>query len=924
MWMNIIRVSTGAHRAWLSKHLRVARYHADNGIYGYKPSAWMQNQSPKVMELETNRIRNASLLQLVDAYRSHGHKRAKIDALAMQKPKPTPELDPSLYGLSASDGTNFNLTGIVNIGQETAHLSDIVQHLEQMYCGTTSVEFMHLPTMEERAWCAERYEEMHRTTLSNETKTQLAILLAKAQALENFMAVKFTTVKRYGGEGAESVMALFYQLLQAAAQSDLEQMVLCMPHRGRLIVQVGLLELSATLVFRKMSGLPEFPATNKECVGDILTHLYQSVDLEYDNGKIHFTMIPNPSHLEANLPVCMGKARSRQQSLQEGDYSKEDGSLVGDKVLCVQVHGDAAYAAQGMASEMQVLAELPHYNVGGSIHVVVNNQLGFTTPADRGRSSVHCTDIAKMNGNLVVHVNGDEPEEVAKASQFAFDYKQKFRRDVFIDMQCFRRLGHNEIDDPSFTQPTMYGIVKSRMSVPDLYLDKVTNAGEVNRNEIDQAVAENQEKLNQCLKAAKTHDPEPTTLQQQWSGCVQAPAHITSWDTGVDVDVLRFVAAKSVTLPEDFTPHHHLVKTFLEARQKKIVEGNAIDWATAEAMAVGSLLYQGYNVRISGQDVGRGTFSHRHAMLVDQTDDSVYVPLNHITPEQKAFYEVANSPLSEEAVLGFEYGMTLENPNNLIIWEAQFGDFYNGAQTIIDTYVIGGEVKWCLQSGLVMLLPHGFDGAGPEHSSCHMERFLQQSDSKEDSADGDNVNISIVHPTTPAQYFHLLRRQMVRNFRKPLIVASPKVLLRLPSAVSSLADMAPGTSFKPVIGDTKANPKEVDHVIFCCGKHYYDLIKEREQREAYTTAIIRIESLCPFPAAEVQTELNKYPSAKVFTWSQEEHRNMGPWSFVSPRFANIAGCKLRYSGRGVLGVPAVGMSKLHQAEVKQLMEDAFR
>ncbi|XP_022090977.1 probable 2-oxoglutarate dehydrogenase E1 component DHKTD1, mitochondrial isoform X2 [Acanthaster planci] len=761
--------------------------------------------------------------------------------------------------------------------------------------------------------------------LSNQAKTELAVLLAKAQALENYMAVKFTTVKRYGGEGAESLIGFFNQLLRQAAQSDLEQMILCMPHRGRLILQVGLLQVPATLVFRKMSGLPEYPSSSKNCTGDILTHLYQSVDLEYDTGRLHFTMIPNPSHLEANLPVCMGKVRSRQQSLREGDYSLEEGSSVGDKVLCVHVHGDAAYAAQGMASEIQALAELPHYNVGGAIHLVVNNQLGFTTPANRGRSCIHCTDIAKLNGNLVLHVNGDYPEEVVKAGQFALEYQQKFRRDVFVDLQCFRRLGHNEVDDPSFTQPTMYSIIRSRTSVPDLYLKEVTEAGAVDQAEIDSELARNQEELNQCLKAAKTHEPEPTTLGKQWSSCVEAPAHITSWDTGVDMELLRFVAAKSVELPEDFTPHNHLIKTFLEARLKKIQEGNGIDWATAEAMAIGSLLYQGFSVRLSGQDVGRGTFSHRHAMLVDQTSDGAYIPLNHITPEQKSFFEVVNSPLSEEATLGFEYGMSIESPKNLVIWEAQFGDFFNGAQIIIDTYVTAGEVKWRLQSGLVMLLPHGFDGAGPEHSSSHLERFLLQTDSKEDTVDGDNVNFAVVHPTTPAQYFHLLRRQMVRNFRKPLVVASPKILLRLPEATSSLAEMAPGTSFVPVIGDETSNPKQVERVIFCSGKHYYALHKQRDQRQAaHDTAIVRVESLCPFPAEEIHQELDKYPNAKEFIWSQEEHRNMGAWTFVAPRFENLAGCKLRYAGRRVLGCPAVGVATLHQEEVKQIMEDTFR
>lgn len=597
----------------------------------------------------------------------------------------------------------------------------------------------------------------------------------------------------------------------------------------------------------------------------------------------------------------------------------------GDKVLNVLLHGDAAFAAQGVIAESFAMADLPHYTVGGSVHLIVNNQIGFTTPSERARSSTYSTDIAKMNGNPVIHVNGEDPEAVLSACRLAMSYRHRFRKDVLVDLLCFRRWGHNELDDPSFTQPIMYGSINSRPSIPDAYIKKASEEGSINSQEIAERVSQKMTEWNQCLKEvdASPDHAYHSIRQGRWSSCAPAPSHIASWDTGIDGELLKFIGAKSVEVPEEFNLHPHLKRTFVDARLKKLEEGTNLDWATAESLALGSLLYQGFNVRMSGQDVGRGTFSHRHAMLVDQEHDNIHIPLNNIHQSQTGFFEVANSLLSEEAVLGFEYGMSIESPHSLVIWEAQFGDFFNAAQTIIDTYIMPGELKWLLQSGLVMLLPHGFDGAGPEHSSCRLERFLQSCDSSDERIDGDNVNVQIANPTTPAQYFHLLRRQMVRNFRKPLIVASPKVLLRLPAATSDLSEMGPGTSFRPVIDDQTTNPQSIEKVILCCGKHYYALEKERESRQAHHTAIVRVESLCPFPADALQSALKRYTNAKEFLWSQEEHKNMGAWSFVAPRCENLVGHKLNYAGRDVLGVPAVGTATLHQAEVKGLMVRTF-
>ncbi|XP_033106615.1 probable 2-oxoglutarate dehydrogenase E1 component DHKTD1, mitochondrial [Anneissia japonica] len=924
--LNYVMLSTSTWlRSSLIKRLpRLPRasYHAKTGIYGYNPSAQQMLENNQVNEVTLlKRIQNSSLVQLVEAYRRHGHKKATIDPLGLQVLRPTPELNPELYGLERSN--KYDLSGILNTADcSSVSLEGAVAALESIYCSTTSAEFAHLETLKEREWFAQKFEESRTWQLSDDEKKKIASLLVKSQAFDNFVANKFTTVKRYSGEGAESMMAFFNELFSLAAQSNIEQVMIAIAHRGRLNLLTGLLDFPTELMIRKMQGKMEYPDT-APCTGDVLSHLYQSVDIEYEGKQVHVSLIPNPSHLEANVPVVIGKVRGRQQTLQEGDYSSGEESVVGEKVLCVQVHGDAALSAQGVIQESLGLWNLPHYRVGGSIHLVVNNQLGFTTPAEQGRSSLYSTDIAKINDFPVLHVNGDHPEEVVKAVRLAMSYRQTFGKDVFVDLMCFRRWGHNELDNPSFTNPSMYSVIDTKPSVPDAYVDKLSEEGIIDKKDIAKEVSLYQDTLNNSLKEAETYQPKQFHLQAHWKGFVDAPSHITTWDTGVDPELLRFIAAKSVEVPENFKVHSTLLKSHIGARMKKLEEGTSLDWATAEAMAIGSLLAQGFNVRISGQDIGRGTFSHRHAMLIEQDSNSMYIPFNNIVGDQRHFLEVANSPLSEEAVLAFEYGMSIENPKSLIIWEAQFGDFYNGAQIIIDTYVTAGEVKWLLQSGLVMMLPHGFDGAGPEHSSCHMERFLQACDSKENGIDGDNVNIQLVHPTTPAQYFHLLRRQMVRNFRKPLIMASPKVLLRLPAATSSLSELAPGTSFQPVIGDQLADSNKVDKVIVCCGKHYYALVNERQRLQADNIAIVRVEQLCPFPAEEIQKNLSKFPNAQKIIWSQEEHQNMGAWFFVAPRFTNLVGCNLSYAGRGPLGTPAVGVGQLHQEEVKMVMEKTF-
>ncbi|KAE8616547.1 hypothetical protein XENTR_v10008833 [Xenopus tropicalis] len=815
----------------------------------------------------------------------------------------------------------FITTGLLNMGKSEATIEEVLAYLDHTYCGQISVETSQLQNFKEREWFSRRFEELKQESFSTEERKHLARLMLECQEFDHFLATKFSTVKRYGGEGAESMMGFFHEMLKMCAFAGVTDIIIGMPHRGRLNLLTGLLQFPPELMFRKMRGLSEFPE-NSPAIGDVLSHLTSSVDLDFGSHRpLHVTMLPNPSHLEAINPVAVGKTRARQQSVSDGDYSTENSALPGDKVVCLQVHGDASVSGQGIVTETFTLSNLPHYRIGGSIHLIVNNQLGYTTPAERGRSSLYSSDVGKIVGCAVIHVNGDDPEEVLRATRLAVEYQRCFRKDIIVDLLCYRQWGHNELDEPFFTNPSMYKIIRSRKSIPDIYSERLVAEGLMTEEEASEIRTSYYSKLNDHLSSMTLYSPPSTNLQAHWREMVEPSARITTWDTGVPADLLKFIGAKSVEVPEEFQMHSHLLKMHAQSRIQKLQEAIKLDWATAEALAFGSLLCQGFNIRLSGQDVGRGTFSQRHAMMVCQETSDTYIPLNHMTSDQKGFLEVSNSALSEEAVLGFEYGMSIESPKLLPIWEAQFGDFFNGAQIIFDTFISGGEAKWLLQSGIVILLPHGYDGAGPEHSSCRIERFLQMCDSSEEGVDGDTANMFIVNPTTPAQYFHLLRRQMVRNFRKPLIVASPKMLLRYPAAVSSLEDMAPGKTFRPVIGDSSADPKSVSKVILCSGKHYYALHKQREAlgEQGRSFAIIRVEELCPFPLEALQQEIHKYPKAKDFIWSQEEPQNMGAWSFVAPRFEKQLACKMRLVSRPALPAPAVGIGILHQQQQEEIL-----
>jgi len=893
-------------------------YHSDNTVYGYK-------EKPSSDGEEIKAIRFPKLQHLVNAYRQLGHLEAATNPLQSDVSAITNPVVREILEARALEAAEESLDGQnVIMGKEFSSVKDVVKFLESTYCGTVGIESSHLTNPEEIEWLSSQAEKSQEEEISAERKQSLASLMLRCQAFDHFLAAKFSTLKRYGGEGAETMMAFFDEVFTQCALNDVAQVVMCMPHRGRNNLLTCMLNFPPSLMFRKLKGKYEFPDEFRG-TGDVLSHLTSSTDLSYEGKSVHVTLIPNPSHLEANNPVAVGKTRARQQSLLEGDYaSGSEAGRAGDRVLCLQIHGDASFIGQGVVPETFCLAYCPHFRVGGSVHLIVNNQVGYTTEAERGRSSTYCSDVGKIINCPVLHVNADFPEDLIKATKIAFDYRMKFRKDIIIDLVCFRRWGHNEMDDPTFTQPLMYKAINSRGSVPDLYAAAVLESGLAEKQALFRPVVQWQDFLNEELGKADELNPPQQNLTRQWSGIQQPSTETTVWDTGVETSLLQYVGAKSVAFPDDFNIHERLRRFHVEGRLKAVRDGGGIDWATAEAMAIGSLLLQGFNVRISGQDVGRGTFSQRHGMLVDQETDRIHIPLNSLVEDQSRRFEIANSILSEEAVLGFEYGFSVENPDNFVIWEAQFGDFFNGAQIIIDTFVSSGEAKWLLQSPLTMLLPHGMDGMGPEHSSCRIERFLQMTDSDENGVDGDHVNMQVANPTTPAQYFHLLRRQMVRNFRKPLVVMAPKMLLRFPACVSTLADMAPGTSFQPILGDELVkNPAAVKKVIFVCGKHYYALAKEREMQNLMDVAIIRLEEICPFPTARLQQELRQYPNAIEFIWSQEEHRNSGCWSFVAPRFDNLVGVRLKYVGRQPLATPAVAIGERHKMEAEEVVRAPF-
>ncbi|KAL1500758.1 hypothetical protein ABEB36_006204 [Hypothenemus hampei] len=898
------------------------RFYWSDNVFGYKKYPNIKFKLPD--KSVQNQQENSNLYRLVSAYRKYGHQYSYINPVRTNQTnfsiEDADELNIHRYGFDNLEQPIEINEGIINQLKGHVILRDLIEFLNNVYCTYLSAEFDYLESEEERVWFAEQLET-DLPILNLSSKLAIVRELIKSQVFDQFLAKRFSSVKRYGAEGAESMSVFFNELFHQAAGSNIRDLVLALPHRGRLNLLVGLLNYPAAQLFSRLNGNPDFPE-KYQCSGDVLSHIISSTDLYYDGkSTLHVTTLRNPSHLEAVNPVSMGKSRAKHLFNHEAGYG--DGARWGERILNVQVHGDAAFTGQGVNQECFEFSGIPHFEIGGTIHLIVNNQLGFTTPGKLGRSSRYCSDLAKIIAAPVVHVNGDHPEKVVRAAQIALNYQRKFRKDVVVDLNCFRRWGHNEMDDPTFTNPNIYVLIKARRSVPDRYASQLIEEGVLSENEILEIQNEYFTWLNEELEASKIWIPKDVYFKGPWSGFGPAPAAITTWDTGIDVDLMTFVGEKSVKYPDNFNVHSTILRGHVKNRLAKVSEGLNIDWSTAEALAIGSLLFQGHNVRISGQDVGRGTFSQRHAMFVDQGDGHVFVPLNHLHEHQRGFLELANSILSEEAVLAFEYGMSIESPNDLFIWEAQFGDFFNGAQIVFDTFISSGEAKWIYQSGLTVLLPHGYDGAGPEHSSCRIERFLQLTDSNEDKVDGDNVNMQICQPSTPAQYFHLLRRQVLRDYRKPLIVVTPKTLLRDSECISHFSDMTKGNYFKPVLGDYSImEPTRVKRVLITSGKHYYSLKKQLTERQD-EVAIIRIECFCPFPTYELLQEITQYKNAQNFVWCQEEPQNMGAWTFIKRRFENLIGKKINYCGRQCQAAPAVGVSALHKQQELELLNKPF-
>ncbi|MBF0251578.1 MAG: 2-oxoglutarate dehydrogenase E1 component [Alphaproteobacteria bacterium] len=852
-------------------------------------------------------------LMLIRTYRVRGHLIANFDPLGLEGRNHHPELDYRSYGFSDADLDRPIFIDNV-LGLETATLREILAILKQTYCGSIGVEFMHIQEPDQKSWIQRRIEGIrNQTDFTHMGKRTILERLVESEGFEKFLDVKFKGTKRFGLDGGESVIPALEQIIKRGGQLGVRSIALGMAHRGRLNVMASILRKSYTTIFAEFLGRSATPA-HLEVSGDVKYHLGASADREFDDNVIHLSLTANPSHLECVNPVVLGKVRAKQRQI--GDVKR-------DQVMGVLLHGDAAFAGQGLVPETLDLSQLRGYQTGGTIHVIINNQIGFTTHPSYSRSSPYPSDVAKMIQAPIFHVNGDDPEAVVHVARIATEFRQEFKKDVVIDMFCYRRHGHNEADEPMFTNPVMYRAIANHPTTREIYSRRLVQQGVLTEDDAERMVETFREQLEKHLADAQTFEPgKADWLEGKWKGLffLEGAEELRDDDTACSMEVLREVGEAISTSPDMFHANAKILRQ-LENKRRMIETGQGVDWATAEALAFGTLLVDGHHVRLSGQDSGRGTFSHRHSVLVDQETEERYVPLNHIRPGQQAEFEVIDSPLSEAGVLGFEYGHSLSAPHDLTIWEAQFGDFANGAQVIIDQFVSSGETKWLRMSGLVMLLPHGFEGQGPEHSSARLERYLQLS--AED-------NWQVVNLTTPAQYFHCLRRQLCRNIRKPLIVMSPKSLLRHKLVVSNLGEMGPRTHFHRVLGehDRLVLDKKIRRVILCSGKVYYDLLQERRIREINDVAIVRVEQLYPFPWQGLVQQLGRYPHAEV-VWCQEEPANMGAWFFVNQRinailrdFGHQSEC-VAYVGRRGAASPATGLLSRHVEQQKWIVDQAL-
>ena len=882
----------------------------------FEQQAKSQESSPATVTDQSNSLgprvaaKHAKVLRLIHSYRARGHRVAGTDPLGSRTAY-FPELDPAHYGFGDAELDRVFIAGDLPGGPEQT-LREILERLRATYCRTIGAEFTHIQDPGRKAWLMQRMEK-NQNSPSFDAATRLAILekLSAAELFERFLHTRFLGQKRFSLEGAESVIPALDVIAEDAPSHGIRELVLGMAHRGRLNVLSNILGKSLESIFSEFEDAPllESPFGS----GDVKYHKGFSSDRITRSGdRVHLSLTSNPSHLEAVDPVVEGRVRAKQV---------RNGDLRGDTVLPVLVHGEAAFAGQGVVAETLNLARLKGYSTGGTIHLVINNQIGFTTMADESRSTLYSTDVAKMIQIPIFHVNGDDPESVVHCVKIAMEYRQRFHEGAVIEIVCYRKHGHNEGDEPRFTQPLLYEKIHNHQSTRLRYTEQLIQQGLLRKEDTDRIEEDLNSQLSQALQAIKTKPPgpdEPYDPRGPWTGFSRVRPE-EDVDTKVSIERLTQIAEGLARVPQEFALHPKL-RVLMDKRHKVVAEDGAIDWSLGEALAFGSLLVEGTPVRLSGQDCGRGTFSQRHAIVVDQKTGQEFAPLDHLSTTQARF-EVYDSPLSEAAVLGFEYGFSLADPTTLTLWEAQFGDFANGAQVIIDQFISSAHVKWQRMSGLVMLLPHGYEGQGPEHSSARIERFLQLCAEE---------SMQVANCTTPAQYFHLLRRQMRREYRSPLVIFTPKSLLRLPRATSQPVDLAEGMFYR-VIDDVEAreHPNDVNRVLICSGKVYYDLLEETERRkqngDAGNVAIIRIEEIYPWPANELAEIVRQYVNAEKVIWVQEEPANMGAWTFVRERLTDVLRPQQRigYAGRPEQASPAVGSLRVHRQEQELFLSVAF-
>ncbi|AUQ57260.1 2-oxoglutarate dehydrogenase E1 component SucA [Phaeobacter inhibens] len=881
-----------------------------------------EQAAAKGVEVTDDQVQRAVLdsiraLMLIRAYRIRGHLAANLDPLGMREEAQHPELDPRTYGFTESDMDRPIFIDNV-LGLQVASMRQIVSIVKRTYCGTFALQYMHISDPEQASWLKERIEGYDKEiTFTREGRKAILNKMVEAEGFEKFLHVKYMGTKRFGLDGGESLIPAMEQIIKRGGALGIRDIVIGMPHRGRLSVLANVMQKPYKAIFNEFQG-GSFKPEDVDGSGDVKYHLGASSDREFDGNSVHLSLTANPSHLEAVNPVVLGKVRAKQDQLKDSERTK---------VLPILLHGDAAFAGQGVVAECFALSGLRGHKAGGTMHIVVNNQIGFTTAPHFSRSSPYPTDNALVVEAPIFHVNGDDPEAVVHAARVATEFRQKFHKDVVLDIFCYRRFGHNEGDEPMFTNPLMYKKIKGHKTTLSLYTERLVKDGLIPEGEIEDMKASFQARLNEEFEAGKNFKPNKADwLDGRWSHLDKKDTDYQRGQTSVSPETFKEVGTALSRVPEGF-PVHKTIGRFLDARAKMADSGEGIDWATGEALAFGSLLTEGYPVRLSGQDATRGTFSQRHSGIVNQNTEERYYPLNNIRSGQ-SHYEVIDSALSEYAVLGFEYGYSLAEPNALTLWEAQFGDFANGAQIMFDQFISSGESKWLRMSGLVCLLPHGFEGQGPEHSSARLERFLQMC---------GQDNWIVANCTTPANYFHILRRQLHRTFRKPLIMMTPKSLLRHKLAVSKAEEFTTGSSFHRVLwddaqhgnSDTKlVADDKIKRVVLCSGKVYYDLLEERDARGLDDVYLMRIEQYYPFPAISLVKELERFKGAEV-VWCQEEPKNQGAWSFIEPNIEWVLtriGAKHSrptYVGRATSASPATGLASEHKAQQAALVNEAL-